>query len=115
MKQETSTQLQALNPGMPAAKADQKAESVGRGIALLAIGIFLMLIAAGLVLVPMVVFKEIPGIAFLIFTGIFGVIGALLLMAGGHVMSGEGLDAAAQAGSRVAKAIAATVGKIRGK
>lgn len=115
MTEKTTAQLQALNPNMPPAKAVQKAASLERGVALLALGAFLMLVAGALVIVPIALLREMPGVAFLIFAGLFGSGGLFLVFAGGHIMSGEAMDAAGKSGSLLAKIVAGAVAKIRAK
>lgn len=101
--------------GTPPEKAAAKVASLARGVVLLVLGVFLMLVAAALVGVPMFLLREIPGVAFLVFSGVFGGIGAFLLFVGGHIMSGEAMHAAAETGGIVAKTVAKTVQLVRGK
>lgn len=69
----------------------------------------------GLVVLPMLIFQEMPGFVFLTFAGVGFCGGLLFVYIGAHAASGEAMDAAGRAGSRLAGAIAKAARIARGK
>lgn len=100
---QTETKLAAF---MPAAKAHYKARSLGRGIVFFVIGAVCFVGAFGLVGYVAVTTKGSPSIPLLIFGSLLALPGAYFLFAGGHIVSGEAMEAAGETGNIVARTAA---------
>jgi hypothetical protein len=88
----TSATLRAM--GVPTDKIPAKTRSIDDGLRVALLGLVFLLLGAGLVLVPMLVLGQIPGIPFLLFAGLFVLGGLFVVFVGGHVVSAEGARAA---------------------
>lgn len=99
---------------IPKHVAAMKYESWRGGNLIACFGACVVLLSFGIVALPIVVLKQIPGMWFLAFAAVGGLGGLLFLYIGAHAASGEAMDAAGKSGSRLAKAIATAAAKVRG-
>lgn len=101
--------------GMPAQVAQQKAASVGRGVALSVVGLLLMVGGGWLVVRVMTTTGAEPSLSFLVFAGLPVLGGLLLVWAGGHIVSGDAMRAAAESGGVIGKMAEGLLSLVRGK
>lgn len=100
---QTETRLAAF---MPPEKARYKVKTLGRGILFFVLGGFCLLGAFAFLVWVMRETKGSPSIPLLLFAALLGLPGAYFLFAGGHIVSGEAMEAAGETGSIVARAAA---------
>lgn len=100
---QTETKLAAF---MPPEKARYKVKTLGRGIVFFVLGGICLVGAFAFTILVMRETKGAPSIAVLIFAAIPAVAGAYFLFAGGHIISGEAMEAAGETGSIVARTTA---------
>ena len=91
---------------MPPEKARYKARSLGRGVVFFVLGAICFAGAFGLVVYVAVTTKGSPSIPVLIFSSLLALPGAYFLFAGGHIVSGEAMEAAGETGNIVARTAA---------
>jgi len=103
LRQSTETQLAAF---MPPEKARYKAKSLGRGILYFVIGGLCIAAAFAFVIWAMRETKGAPSIAILLFACLPGLPGTYFLFAGGHIVSGEAMEAAGETGNIVVRTAA---------
>lgn len=100
---QTEARLAAI---MPPEKARYKAKSLGRGIVFFAIGALCLLGAFAFVVLVMRETKGQPSLSVLGFASLLAIPGGYFLFAGGHILSGEAMEAAGETGSIVARTAA---------
>lgn len=91
---------------MPPEKARYKAKSLGRGAVYFVIGGLCIAAAFAFVVFTMRETKGAPSVAILLFACLPGLPGAYFLFAGGHIVSGEAMEAAGETGNILAKTAA---------
>ena len=99
----TETRLAAF---MPPDKARYKVKSLGRGIVFFVLGACCIGGAFAFVIWVMRETKGAPSIPILLFAAVPLVAGGYFLFAGGHIVSGEAMEAAGETGSIVARTAA---------
>lgn len=100
---QTETKLAAF---MPPATARYKVKTLGRGILFFVLGGGCLFGAFAFVVMVMRETKGAPSLGMLIFASLLALPGAYFLFAGGHIMSGEAMQAAGETGSIVARTAA---------
>ena len=113
--QRLAQQIQQRAPSLPPGKAHEKARSVIVGITMMVGALVCILIAGVLVVLPMFVLKNAPGLPFLVFAGAILSFGFWIGLSGAHAASGEGMEAAEAAGSGFFKGVAMIIRAARGK
>ena len=81
---------------IPEAKARSMTKSIGRGIALILLGLVLLVAGVGLVIYIIVKLAKEPALSVMLLSGFLGLAGVYFLVAGGNVISGQALDAAGE-------------------
>lgn len=100
---QTETRLAAF---MPAEKARYKVMTLSRGVVFFVLGGLCLVGAFAFTILVMRETHGSPSVAVLIFAAIPAVAGAYFLFAGGHIISGEAMEAAGETGSIVARTAA---------
>lgn len=100
---QTETKLAAF---MPPAKAHYKVRTLGRGILFFVLGGICLFGAFAFIVIVMRETKGAPSVGMLVFASLLALPGAYFLFAGGHVVSGEAMEAAGETGSIIARTAA---------
>ena len=100
---QTETKLATV---MPPEKARYKVKTLGRGLLFFLLGGLFLFGGFAFVVLVMHETKGAPSIPLLIFAAIPALAGAYFLFAGGHIVSGEAMEAAGETGSIVARTAA---------
>jgi hypothetical protein len=111
----TATELRVQNPNLPEHKAREKAASLWRGLLFLVIGLASLAFGGALMLKVVSTTSAAPSIGVLVFAGVPMIVGLYCVFAGGHIMSGEAMTAAAQSSGALGKIAAKLVNVARGK
>lgn len=104
-----------IRRGVPEPIAKAKTRAWKGGIVVAVFGGLVALASFGFPVLAFAVLKESPGVALLIFSGVGFLGGFFLVFVGAHAASGEAMDAAGQAGSRVFGSLAKAARLVRGK
>ena len=105
-------QMVAFN--IPEERARVKAQSVGRGFAFIALGLFCVALGFGLVVWILIQTKASPSVALLIFAALPVGPGVYFLLAGGHIISGDAMTAAEHSGGILTRTVAKGLRMARG-
>lgn len=103
-----------IERGVPESVARDKTRAWKGGIYVAIFGGLVALASFGFPVLSFALLKEAPGVGLLAFAGIGFAGGMLMVFIGAHAASGEAMDAAGQAGSRLFGAIASAARKVRG-
>jgi len=92
--------------GVPPERAKEKIQSTRRGWMFFAVGVFCLAGAFAFVIYTMTVTKGAPNLSTMIFALLPGLPGAYFLLAGGHLISGDAMQAAETAGGIITRTAA---------
>lgn len=101
--------------GIPPERARKKIQDTRRGVLFIVAGLLFLAGAFGFVVYTMTVTKGAPEIKTMIFALLLGLPGAYFLLAGGHLISGDAMQAAETAGGIITRTAAKALMIARGK
>lgn len=82
--------------GIPAQKAETMTRSVGKGLALILVGLILLAVAVGTPGYIVLKLAKEPSVSIMLFAGFALLAAVYFLVAGGNIISGQALDHAGQ-------------------
>jgi len=112
--EETGAFVALTERGVPPEKAVAKIQSTRRGVLFLLAGGLFIAMAFGFVIYTMIITKGAPSVASMVFALLPGLPGAYFLLAGGHLLSGDAMEAAEESGNVLARTAAKALNLARG-
>jgi hypothetical protein len=111
--EETGAFVALTERGVPPERAIVKIQSTRRGVLFFVVGALCVAAAFAFVIYAMTVTKGAPSISTMIFALLPGLPGAYFLLAGGHLISGDAMQAAEESGGIITRTAAKALKIVR--